>query len=173
MEKIPSTPLLTPRSDPSSPCSSFSLNQSIDADKKQSDKASKLKDVPSQSGLDDGDDERANVAVDEERPQEKSHWSDDSDVDEDEDIEDQLDNEDNSGERETPRTTIGAKDKAADEETFKVEGKEDMDAAVVPEKTDDEMAELNGTAYAGHARRLNGISGRPASKPSIHDDVRE
>ena len=132
-----------------------------------------LKDVPSLSGLEDEDDEADNVAVDEERPLEKSHWSDDSDVDEYEDIEDQLDDEDSSGETDTSKTVTGTKDKEADEEAFKVEGKEDMDAAILLEKSGDEMAEVNCTTHAGNARRLDRVSVKPAAKPSIHDDVPE
>lgn len=137
--QTPAAPLLAPLSMPSSPSSSFFLDQNIDASEKQSHKAFKLKDVPSLPELDDGDEEVDNVAVDEERPLERSHWSDDSDAD-GEDIEDQLDNEDKSGVRDTPKTAIDARDKEANEEAFKVKEKKDMETAVVPEKTDDETA---------------------------------
>ena len=173
MQKIPAAPLLTPLSVQSSPSSSFFLDQTIDAAEKETHKAYRLKDVPSLSGLDDNDDEVDDVSVDEGRPIEKSHWSDDSDVDEDEDIEDQIDNEDKSGESVTSKTEIGAKDKEADEEAFKVEGKEGIKAAVVLEETDDEIAELNGNTHAGSARRMNTVSRKPVPRSSIHDDVRE
>ena len=173
MQTIPAAPLLTPLSVQSSPSSSFFLDQTIDAAEKQSHKVYKLKDVPSLSGLDDGDDEVDDVSVDEERPLEKSHWSDDSDVDEDEYIEGQIDNEAISGESVTSKTEIGAKDKDADEEASKVEGKEDMEAAVVLEETDNKMAEVNGNTHAGIAHRLNRDPRKPVPGPSIHDDVRE
>ena len=173
MQTIPAAPLLTPLSVQSSPSSSFFLDQTIDAAEKQSQKTYKLKDVPSLSRLDDGDDQVDDVSADEERPLEKSHWSDDSDVDEDEDIEDQIDNEDISGESVTSKTDIDAKDKKADEEALEVERKEDMEAAAVLEEIDDEMVEVNGNKHAGNARRLTTDSRKPVPRPSIHDDVRE
>ena len=173
MQTVPAAPLLTPLSVQSSPSSTFFLDQTIDAAEKHSHQANKLKDVPSLSELGDGDDGVDDVSVDEGRPLEKSHWSDDSDVDEDEDIEDQIDNKDNSGESVTLKTEIGAKDKEADEEAFKVEGKEGIKAAVVLEETDDEMAEMNGNTHAGSARRMNRGSRKPVARSSIHDDVRE
>ena len=172
-QKIPAAPLLTPLSVQSSPSSSFFLDQTVDAAEKQSHKAYKLKDVPPLSRLDDRDDQVDDVSVDEERPLEKSHWSDDSDVDEDEDIEGQIDNEDIPGDSVASKTDIDAKDKEADEEAWKVERKEDMEAAAVLEETDDEMAEVNGNAHAGNARRLTRDSRKPVPRPSIHDDVRE
>ena len=173
MQTIPAAPLLTPLSVQSSPSSSFFLDQTIDAAEKQSHKAYKLKDVPPLSRLDDGDDQVDEVSIDEERPFEKSHWSDDSDVDEDEDIEGQIDNEDISGETVTSKTDIDAKDKEADEEALKVERNEDLEAAAVLKETDDEMAEVDGSTHAGNARRLTRDSRRPVPRPSIHDDVRE
>ena len=81
MQTTPAAPLLTPLSVQSSPSSSFFLDQTVNAANKQSHKAYKLKDVPLLSGLDDADDEVDDVSVDEERPLEKSYWSDDSDID--------------------------------------------------------------------------------------------
>ena len=173
MQSMPAAPLLTPLSVQSSPSSSFFLDQTIDEAVKQSHKAYRLKDVPSLSGLDDEDDEVDDVSVDEERPLERSHWSDDSDVDDDEDIEDQVDNENDSGESVKSKTEICAKDKEADEEAFRVEGKGGIKAAVVLKETDDEMAELNGNTHAGNARRLNTASRETVPRSSIHDDVRE
>ena len=173
MQTIPAAPLLTPLSIQSSPSSSFFLDQTIDAAEKQTHKVYRLKDVPSLSGLDDEDDEADDVSVDEERPLEKSHWSDDSEVDEDEDIEDEIENEDNSEESGKSKTDICAKDKKANGESFKVQGKEGIKAVVVLEETDDEMAELKGNTHAGNARRLNTISRETVPRSSIHDDVRE
>lgn len=173
MQTIPAAPLLTPLSVQSSPSSSFFLDQTIDAAEKQTHKAYRLKDVPSLSGLDDADDEVDDVSVDEERPLEKSHWSDDSEVDDDEDIEDQIDNEDSSGENVKSKTETCAKDKKADDEAFRVKGKEGIKASVVLEETDDEMAELNGNPHASNARRLNRISREPVPRSSIHDEVCE
>ena len=173
MQSMPAAPLLTPLSVQSSPSSSFFLDQTIDEAVKQSHKAYMLKDVPSLSGLDDEDDGVDDVSVDEERPLERSHWSDDSDVDDDEDIEDQVDNENDSGESVKSKTEICAKDKEADEEAFRVEGKGGIKAAVVLKETDDEMAELNGNTHAGNARRLNTASRETVPRSSIHDDVRE
>ena len=173
MQTIPAAPLLTPLSVQSSPSSFFFLDQTIDAAEKQTHKTYRLKDVPSLSGLDDEDDEVDDVSVDEERPLEKSHWSDDSDVDEDEDIEGQVDNEDDSGESVKSKTKICAKDKEADEEAFWVEGKEGIKASVVLEETGDEMAELDGNTHAGNARRLSTIPREIVPRSSIHDDVRE
>ena len=113
------------------------------------------------------------VSVDEQRPLEKSHWSDDSDVDEDEDIEGQIENEAISGESVTSKTEIGAKDRDADQEASKVEGNEDMEAVVVLEETNDGIAEVNGNTHAGNARRSNRDPRKPAPGPSIRDDMRE
>ena len=175
MQTIPAAPLLTPLSVQSSPSSSFFLDQTIDTTDKQSHKTYKLKDAPSLSVLDDGDDEVDDVSVDEERPLEKSHWSDDSDVDEDdnEDIEDQRDDKNTFEQSVTPAIDLGARDKDTDEQAFEVEGKEDMEAAVVLEGTDDANVVLNGSTHAGNTCHLNRNSRKAVPKPSVQDDVRE
>ena len=169
MQTIPASSILTPLSVQSSPSSSFFLDQTFDAAEKQSHKSHKLKDGPSLLGLNYGDDEGVNVSVDEERLLEKSYWSDDSDVDEDEDegIYDQIDDEDIFGQSVTPAINLGAQDKEMDEQAFKVGGKEDMEAAIVLEETNDEMVELSGDTRAGDARGLNRDSGKAVPWPSI------
>ena len=177
MQTIPAAPLLTPLSVQSSPSSSFFLDQTIDAAEKQSRKAFKLRDIPSLSRLDDGDNEVNDGCVDEERPIEKSHWSDDSDIDEDEDEddvdEDQPDKEDDSGQSVTSKTDVVAKDEEADEEALKLKGKGGIASAFVLEEAEDEMIELNDNTHTGNARRLSRVSRKPVPRPSIHDDMRE
>ena len=163
MQTIPAAPLLTPLSVQSSPTSSFFLDRTIESAEEQSHTTYMLEDVPSLPRLDDGDDEVNDVSISEERPLEKSHWSDDSDIDEDEGIEYQKDDMDRFRESVTPAIDFGVQDKETDEQAFAVEGKEDMKAAVVLEETDDETVELNGNLHTGNGRRLNRVS-----RKSVH-----
>ena len=173
MQTIPAAPLLTPLSVQSSPTSSFFLDQTIKPAEEQSYTTNMLKDVPSLSRLDDGVDEVDDVSIGEDRPLEKSYWSDDSDVDEDEDIEDQEDDMDRSRESVTPGIDFGVQDKETDEQAFAVNEKEDMTTAVMLKETHDEMVELNGNKYAGNARRLNRGPRNSIPASSIQDEVRE
>lgn len=178
MQTIPAAPLLAPLLAPlsgqSSPSSSFFLDQTIDEVGKQSLKKCKLEDGSSVLRLDDGEDEADGVSVDEGRPPEKSHWSDDSDVDEDEDVDDHMDDEDGSGESVTSATDVNTKDQEADGQVLKVGEKEDMAAAATLEKTGCEEAELNGSTHAGSACLLNKVLGKDETiSQDICTDVRE
>ena len=159
MQTIPAAPLLAPLLAPlsgeSSPSSSFFLDQTTDDAGKNPYKKHKLEDVSSLSRLDDGEDEADGGSIDEGRPPEKSHWSDDSDVDEDEDEEDQMDDEDDTGESVTSATDVNAKNQEADGRAFKVGEKYKMAAVVVLEETGGEEAELSGNTYTGNACLLS------------------
>ena len=150
MQTMPAAPLLAPLLAPlsgeSSPSSSFFLDQTTDETGKKSHKKNKQEDGSSLLWLEDrGDEDEADrVSVDEGRPPEKSHWSDDSDVDEEDDIDDQMDDEDGSGESVTSDTKVNAKDQEADGQAFKVGKKDNTVAAVVLEETGGEEAELKG-----------------------------
>ena len=153
MQTIPAAPLLAPLLAPlsgeSSPSSSFFLDHTTDDAGKKSHKKHKLEDVSSLLRLDNGEGEADGGSIDEGRPPEKSHWSDDSDIDEDEDEEDQTDDEDDSGESVTSATDVKPKDQEADGRAFKVGEKDNMAAVVVLEETGGEEAELSGNTHIG------------------------
>ena len=115
--------------------------------------------------------------IDEDRPPEKSPWSDDSDVDSDsdsdEDTEDQTDNKDRFRESLTPAIDFGALKKETDKQIFMVDEKENIKAAVVLEETDAEMVELNENTHADNAGRLNGGLRKSVHASCMQDDVRE
>ena len=163
MQTVPKAPLLapllTPLSVQSSPSSSFFLDQTTDTAGKQSHKKAKPEDGWSLLWVKDEEDEADGVSVDEGRPPEKSHWSDDSEVDEDEDIDDQTDDEDKSGESVTSANDVNAKDQETDGQAFKVGEKNDMATPVVLEETGGEEAELSGNTQTGIACLLSGETG--------------
>ena len=159
MQTIPTAPLLAPLLAPlsghSSPSSSFFLDQTTETAGKQPHKRDKPEDGWSLLWVDDEEDEADGVSIDEGRPPEKSHWSDDSDVDEDEDGEDGRDKEDDSGVSVTSTTDVNAKDQEADEQNFKVGERNKMAAAALPEETRGEEAELSGNTHAESACLLD------------------
>ena len=155
MQTIPKAPLLAPLLVPlsvqSSPSSSFFFDQTTDTAGKQSHRKANPEYGWSLLWIDDEEDEADGVSVDEGRPPEKSHWSDDSDVDEGEDEEDQTGDKDGSGESVTSANDVNAKDQERNGQALKAGEKHDMAAPVVLEETGGEEAELSGKTHTGGA----------------------
>ena len=168
-QTVPAAPLLTPLSGQSSPSSSFFLDQAIDAAAKQAHKTYEPKDVSSLSWLDDGDEEADDISIDEGRPPEKSHWSDDSDVDDEEYIEDQTNDEHSFGESVLSADDVELKGKETDEQVLEVKEKEDMKAAVTVKEINGEVAELSGKTYVENDRRLKRVPRRDGITTQVID----
>ena len=154
MQTIPAAPLLTPLSVQSSPSSSIFLDQTVDAAEKASHQSHRPLHLSSLSWLDDGHDEANDESNDERRLREKSHWSDDSDVDGEEVDGEKLNDEDTAKDVVTPANEVVTSSEETWELVLKKGGKKDMEDASVVEKTTDELVESNKNAVTDNARRL-------------------
>lgn len=172
---MPAAPLLTPLSVQSSPTSSIFLDQTVDAAEKVSHQGRRPPHPSSLSWLDDANDEADGESVGEGTAPERSHWSDDSDVDDEEDDKgEQLSDDDNSRNTVTPTNMIVAKMEEVGGQALERGGKEGMEKAMVVGKIKDKQVELNDNAVAENAHRVRESSSKDGiTNQAVRNDTWE
>lgn len=173
---MPAAPLLTPLSVQSSPSSSIFLDQTVDVAEKASHQGRRQQHISPLSWLDDANDEADGDSVGGGRLPERSHWSDDSDVDDDE--EDQRghsNDDDNARDAVTPTNMVVAKAEEVGVQALERGGREDLEKVLVVGKTTDEKSEPIGDPVAeNYACRVRKYSRKDGFAPkAVHNDQRK